>query len=423
MRNLTLTLLSILLAILFSGCDKEITTPKYTKPKIDQTLEKLDKKSIRYITDMNSIAFEWKRATSERVDGYIIYRQDTSADAKKLTEAAKIDSIYTSHYLDTKLKPNTKYIYRFATYSKDGRESVATTNIEITTKDRLKPVSYIESISNLPKTAKIIWRPHTSERVKGYKIYKRVSNNGEFKKLRYIDGRLNAEFIDKELEDSKIYSYRVVAVTYDEIDSYPSNIVSSNTKPLPKVIELLSASKKLPKEIVVKWSPTDISDMIEYRVYKSDDVDGYYKLIKKTKTNSIKELIKEDGETFFYKVTVVDKDGLESLKQKAPIMGSTLSAPEKPIISSAAYANSKVVLKWTPIDTRARSYVVVKRIKSGWRVVKKINIKDIKGTQFVDTLVEDGKDYEYSVISVDKNALYSSESAPAIIKIPQKGKK
>jgi fibronectin type 3 domain-containing protein len=423
MKKLILTLLSALLIVLFSGCEKSITAPSLTKPKINQKLEGVNRQSIKYISDINSIAFEWKRAKSADVQGYVIYRIDTSSSAKHLTEIAKIDSRYTSHYLDKDLKPKRAYIYRFATYDKDGRESIPTKNIDIVTKDRPKAVSYIESINNLPKTAKIIWRPHVSERIKGYKIYKNDTSSAKFKELAFIKGRLNAEYIDKDLEDSKVYRYRVVAVTYDEIDSYPSKIVSCNTKPLPKMIDLISATKKKPKEIILKWSATDIPDMVEYRVYRSTSVDGGYDLIKKTKTKEYKETINKDGQKYFYKVTVVDKDGLESMKQEVPIMGSTLSAPQKPIISSVAENNGIVVIRWTATDTRAKSYTVVKRVRSSWRVVKKINIKEITGTEFVDKNLVAGGDYQYSVKSIDKNGLMSEESELTTIKIAPKGKK
>jgi fibronectin type 3 domain-containing protein len=423
MKKLTLTLLSALLVVLFSGCSENISTPQYTKPKINPNLEMIEKKSIKYISDINSIAFEWKRAKSDDVEGYVVYRIDTSSSAKQLAQVAKIKSRYTSHYLDQNLRPKTEYIYRFATYSKDDRESNATKNLNITTKDRPVAVSYIESINNLPKTAKIIWRPHVSERIKGYTIYKNDASSTKFEKLDFINGRLNAEYIDTKLEDSKVYRYKVVAVTYDNVDSYPSKVVACNTKPLPKMIELISATKGKPKEIHIKWTATDISDKKEYRVYRATSVDGSYSLIKKTKDTELKEIVNKNGQKYFYKVTVVDKDGLESLKQEVPIMGSTLASPQAPILSSVTENGGVVVIKWLPKDNRATSYIVVKRIKSAWRTIKKINIKDIKGKEFIDKNIKSGENYEYSIKSVDKYNLVSKESARAEVKIPPKGKK
>ncbi len=47
-------------------------------------------------------------------------------------------------------------------------------------------------------------------------------------------GRLQAEFIDANLDDNVIYNYKVTAVTFDNINSMPSQIVKAQTKPLPK---------------------------------------------------------------------------------------------------------------------------------------------------------------------------------------------
>jgi fibronectin type 3 domain-containing protein len=415
--------LSILLIALFSGCTTNITTPSIVAPKVDSTLEGIDRGTIMHISDINSIAFEWKRPKSPRVEGYVIYRSSLNSKDAKLKEIKKIDSAYTSHFADTGLSPKSKYVYRFATYDKNGVESLATKDLVISTLDRPEAISYIESINNLPKTAKIIWRPHPSERIKGYKVYKNDTTDATFRKIATVNGRLNAEYIDDGLEDSKVYKYKVVAFTYDDIDSYHSKEVVCSTKPLPKMIDIVSATEDKPKEILLKWKPTDIKDMVEYRVYRASSLDGSYSLKAKTKKTEYKDIVKENGRAFFYKVTVVDKDGLESLKQDIAKMGKSLSAPKTPTITSVTIKDNKVVLNWTTLDNRAVSYVVVKRIKEGWNKSKKINIKDITGTNFVDIQkVVAGREYTYSVRSVDKNGIISPESKPTVVQIPKKDK-
>lgn len=421
MKKLVQIILSILLMLLFSGCMEDLTTPKVVKPKIDPSLESIDKSSVRYIPDINSIAFEWQRASTHRVKGYIIYRADLSSDDRKLVDVAKIDTVYTTHYIDDKLKPKTRYLYRFTTYDKDGIEGVPTKDIEIVTLDRPEAVGFVQAISNLPKTAKIIWRPHQSERIKGYRIYKNDGKTNEWEELTQVNGRLNAEYLDKDLDHSKLYRYKVVALTYDNIESYQSEVTQCVTKPLPKTLNLISATKDRPKDIMINWSESDTPDFVEYRLYRATSFDGDYELQARTQNSSYTDNIKKDGRTYFYKVTAVDKDGLESLMQKTPIMGSTLMPPQKPVISSITTDNGRVVLTWSPTDSRTQSYMVTKKVKQGWNNYQSMNIKDIIDTRFIDTNVQANTEYQYTVRSVDDTGLMSEESEVSTITVPSRG--
>ncbi len=404
MRKYYLISLIGFLILFLSGCAKQPSISQ--KPKIDTTLPKVQE--IRVIADITSVAFEWTPVYDERVEGYYLYR--SSQNSAKLKRVAVIEDRFTSHYVDNGLKPNTLYFYRMSTYDEDGRESVPSDVVKIKTLPLIESVSFIEAISNLPRRVKIIWRPHPNPRVKEYIVERSEPDNREWKKIATVKGRLQAEYIDKGLKDNHLYFYRVRVKTYDGIVSTPSKVVKAFTKPRPKIVKDLKATTDLPKKIVVSWKKNPESDISHYNVYRSSVSNLFFTLHAKVKNTKYTDIIGEDGAVKFYKVTAVDKDGLESFKQDTPVMGSTLPKPEAPVIISSNINANSVVIKWHPRDDRAVSYMVVKIEKQGFFNSKEYKYKNIKNTTFIDKSIVPNVKYTYTIYAVDRYGIISKPS-------------
>ena len=164
MKHLFLTILVVTLTV-FSGCTQQPTPP--AEPEIDPSLPTVSVNG--HIESMSSIAFEWKPFNKDpKVKGYFVYRNSPEKEDQKLTRHATVESRFVSHYTDKDLKPNTTYIYRFSTYNKNWQESDASKTYRVTTKTVLASVSFFDSIGNLPRIAKLIWRPHDNPSVQEY---------------------------------------------------------------------------------------------------------------------------------------------------------------------------------------------------------------------------------------------------------------
>ena len=89
-------------------------------------------------------------------------------------------------------------------------------------------------------------------------------------------------------------------------------------------------------------------------------MDGSFDLIKAFTASVLEysDIVNEDGKSYFYKVSSVDKDGLESDLNINPSMGTTLPKLSKPIITLAQIQGERAILNWQPGDRRAVSYVV-----------------------------------------------------------------
>jgi len=414
-RLITLISLSVLV-LLFSGCEVRPKAP--TKPVVDQTLPKVA--GIKFLTEITEVGFEWVPSFDERVEGYYLYRASSSAQDTKLQRVATIKDKYASHYVDTNLEPQTKYIYRFSSYSKEKRESPASEMISVSTKPLIESISFVNAITGLPNRVKLIWRPHTSQRVKSYIIERNEFSSKKWKKVGEVKGRLNAEFIDSGLKENRVFRYRVKVKTYDGLISKPSQIVEAGTKPLPIEVEGLSASTDVPKKIVLKWEASTEKDFSYYKVYRAINPFLFYTYLAKTRDVSYEDLINSNGSSYYYYVTVADKDGLESLRQKNAISGSTLSIPASVYITSSTNDGQNISITWESKDARAVKYNVIKEFYAKG-VSKKETITDITSNSFHDTNVAKGIEYSYKIIAIDKYGLASKSSESTIIEIP-KGK-
>ncbi len=408
MKSLTQLISSIALTlILFSGCAKQ---PEATKEvKIDPTLPVL---SINgYLADMNAVAFEWKPIQDARVEGIYVYRSNPETGDGKLHRIDAIEQRAATHYTDTNVVPGTAYQYRFSSYMANGHESQASETISVNTLPVISSVSFFESIGNMPRSAKLIWRPHTNIKVKGYQIERQTLEDPEWNVLAYIDHRLSAEYIDSGLKDNHVYKYRLRAVTYDKLVSTPSNIVKVVTKPLPNPVTNLTTTTDLPQKITLNWDASSAPDFSHYNIYRSTSATRGFDYHVKLKETTFTDTVKEDGASYFYKVTVVDSDGLESPRDTVAMQGTTLHQPKTPVITDAQVINGAATLHWKNNDVRTASYVLIKTTKKSWIDKSIQEIKNIKETQFTDVDIAADTVYLYQVVAVDQ---YGVRSKPSI---------
>jgi hypothetical protein len=396
--------LSISLALsLFSGCAPQPAPQKTVT--IDSTLPTPSLNG--FIADITSIAFEWKPLEDPRVSGYYVYRNTPGAEDQKLQRIATIDSRFATHFVDTDLKPGSEYQYRFSAITANGTESVASETMLVATQPMIAPVSFFQAVGNMPRSAKLLWRPHPNGKVNGYIIERQDATDQKWNVIATITGRLNAEYIDRDLKDAQVYHYRIKATTFDKLTTEASEVSKVITKPLPPEIRNITSTNDLPRAITLKWDPSTISDLSHYNIYRSSTPNGSFDYHAKLETTTFTDNITEDGKFYFYKITAVDKDGLESLQSSVATQGSTLSKPQTPIAYEGKIVNKVAELQWKNTDPRTVSYTVIKTTKTSWISRETIDINNITDTNFRDTDVKADTTYLYEIVSVDKNGIRS----------------
>ena len=133
--------------------------------------------------------------------------------------------------------------------------------------------------------------------------------------------------------------------------------------------------------------------------------------LAETTATEYTDLINENGAQMYYKVTAIDKDGLESPKQQNDVVGSTLTAPKAPHITGANFNGLSIDLSWdSGSDSRSVKYTILKSGPSGDEV-----LQDIVSNEYSDSNIQMGGKYIYKIIGVDEYGINSDESKQAVV--------
>ncbi|EGJ4437648.1 fibronectin type III domain-containing protein [Campylobacter upsaliensis] len=400
MRRFHLSICLASLTLLFSACSvAELTTPKQTQ--LNESLPKVQ--SLKSISDLSNVAFEWEPLYSENIQGFYLYRSSEKEPQMKLV--ATIKDKFQTHYVDTKLESGTKYQYMMKTFNEQGHFSEEGQVIEIATQPRPEPLAFVQTITNLPERIKLIWRPHTDLRVNAYIIEKKKVEDKKFAKIGEVKNRLSAEFID-EVKANENFLYRVSALTFDGVQSEPSEVLNSTSKALPPEITHLSASNDLNGKIMLSWDAPVYEDFSYFKIYATSSSFLPFTLLAKTDKNSYEDIVQGAGESKQYKITMVDKDGLESPMPKKGVEGKTLGLPASPSIILAQITSEGIVLEWADNDNRAVEYEV-KRYGGDQNAI----FKGIKEKRLRDIKALAGVEYSYEVIAIDELGQRSAPSS------------
>jgi len=207
----SILLLSVLALITFNGCGGIKGLMIYDT---DPTLKSITQ--VRALPMMSSVGFEWEKIQDRRIHGINIYRKvPSNQEDQEFKRIGSIGNRYATHFVDTHVKPNTKYLYTFTTFAL-GKESKRSTVLRVKTRPTFTPVSFVKAYKEAPGVVKLLWRPHPSQRVNAY-IIERSVNNGTWKYVSQVEGQLMAEYIDTFVRNGNTYAYRIIAKSYDNI--------------------------------------------------------------------------------------------------------------------------------------------------------------------------------------------------------------
>ena len=387
-------IISATILMLITGCAVNKPAPK-SNPNLPKVSE------FKAYPDRNAMALFWSPVNN--IEGYYIQRYNEKN--KKWIQLATIKDPFKSIYIDKKLKPNTTYKYRIATF----KNNIPSLAIE-TTQKTLPPMMPVIPLEAKPLTkgiVKIVFRPHPNERVVKYIIERFNDEKAKWEEIATLNHRMEVEYIDKGLQDGKIYKYRIFAISYDRIKSLPSKNIVVSTYPKPPIVLNIKATINLPKQIKLTWSP--VQNAKYYKIYTSDFANGPFNFYKKVTKTEFTDYLKEDGAKRYYKVTAVSPHNTESLLNETPaVMGQTLPKPTTPIVSTNLFQN-KVEFVFTSPDNRAAKYLIIKEEKEG--VFKKSQKKFVVNKNSFQDTITPKKRYTYYIYEVDKYGLISKEPA------------
>jgi len=226
MKKLTLTSLTAISLLLLNGCNPVAMM----NHQLDPNLPKLN--NVKAVTSNTSVAFEWQPVAAKHLDGINIYRTVKNSyvnmPQKELIKVATVNNAFASHYVDTGLAQNSAYTYTFTTI-KGGFESSHGQIINVKTKPSFEAITFFQGFQKATNIIKLIWRPHNNQLVKMYRVEKSI-NGEKWKWIASVENRMMSEYIDTYVAPGYNYTYRIIAVGFDDSVSKPSNIISIHAR-------------------------------------------------------------------------------------------------------------------------------------------------------------------------------------------------
>ncbi len=185
--------------------------------KVDPHLNRIEE--VKPFPARSSVGFEWKKIEARGIEGVNIYRGNPTRGRQSLKLIGTTKNRYTTHFVDSDVKPDSTYIYTFTTYAL-GKESKHGSVLKVKTPPALKEVGFFTAYAIDRSAIKLLWSPHRHESIAGYVIQRSV-NGGPWRFVANIKGRLMVEYIDTFVRRGNSYRYRIYAKSFDKVLSKP----------------------------------------------------------------------------------------------------------------------------------------------------------------------------------------------------------
>ncbi|MDE5925189.1 MAG: fibronectin type III domain-containing protein, partial [Helicobacter sp.] len=249
----------------------------------------------------------WNPHQDTRVSGYIVERRDKNGNWQ---EISKIQNRLLVEYLDTKLDDGTTYEYQIYAYNANGSRSLPSKSVQATTKPKPVQITNFKATNNIPKQINLSWNLHKNPEVTSYKILRSSFISSFYTTLATLPSNTDS-YQDLIGKDGEQYSYKIVATDKDGIDSLETGPISGSTLAVPNAPNITYARIEN-GSVVLKWNPTD-NRATEYIVYKKDSL-FFGETLRYNKVLTTEFIDKEvkAGEKYYYRVSAIDKNGLES---------------------------------------------------------------------------------------------------------------
>lgn len=276
------------------------------------------------------------------------------------------------------------------------RCTVEVDDLKVTTKSPATPTGIISEV--ISSSAKLSW--DAVEGASYYNIYRSIEENGEYTLI--AQGLEEANYNDNGLKENTEYYYKVQAVgeggTSKLSSSYSVNIGESNNKGLVTVKEKSSTT------ISLTWDSVDEAKL--YKVYRMDDGSDGYKVIYEGESNSIVDLGLISDKTYYYTMTYIGDNNIESFKSSEVSVKTDLEQSKVPTgLELKSHTNVEAVISWEKV-LEAKSYSIYRAESESGEYEK---IAETEERSYVDGTIEPGKNYYYKVTS--KNSVGESEKS------------
>lgn len=369
------------------------TTGEYSKSISGVALAKTNFTKIEAKSG-KKVALTWKKVS--QAEGYLIYRKDS--EDGKYNQIGKVTSGKTLTYTDTVKSNNKTYTYKIQAYNtNNGKQGVgaysSTKSAKTLAKTKITGIT-----SSNEEVLKISWKKVSG--AKGYIISRSTSKNSGYKKIDTVTGKTS--YSDDTVKAGKTYYYKVEAYNVNSgTKGYggASDAVAGKTAKRTKITSIVSTNEKT---LTIKWNK--ITGAYGYRIKRSTDEDGTYKVVKTIKsgnTTSYKDTNVKAGKTYYYTVETMVKtgDNICYSGDSASMEGRT--AKKAKIKYAVSNGSNQIEVNWGAVRGAYGYRIKRSTSKNGtYKVVA--TLKGKNNTTYQDKKLKTAKTYYYKIETINK---------------------
>lgn len=369
------------------------TTGEYSKSISGVALAKTNFTKIEAKSG-KKVALTWKKVS--QAEGYLIYRKDS--EDGKYNQIGKVTSGKTLTYTDTVKSNNKTYTYKIQAYNtNNGKQGVgaysSTKSAKTLAKTKITGIT-----SSNEEVLKISWKKVSG--AKGYIISRSTSKNSGYKKIDTVTGKTS--YSDDTVKAGKTYYYKVEAYNVNSgTKGYggASDAVAGKTAKRTKITSIVSTNEKT---LTIKWNK--ITGAYGYRIKRSTDEDGTYKVVKTIKsgnTTSYKDTSVKAGKTYYYTVETMVKtgDNICYSGDSASMEGRT--AKKAKIKYAVSNGSNQIEVNWGAVSGAYGYRIKRSTSKNGtYKVVA--TLKGKNNTTYQDKKLKTAKTYYYKIETINK---------------------
>ena len=229
-----------------------------------------------------------------------------------------------------------------------------------------------------------------------YRVYRKNSAGAWVKTGETAD----TSFVDKNVESGKTYTYTVKCISADGSKS------ESGFDHKGKTIQFIAAPVLKPLTnaltgVSVSWEAS--AGAANYRVYRKNKAGTFVSIGETTSTDFV-DTDAKSGNTYTYTVKGINNDGISSGYDHN---GQAIRYISAPVISKLSNTTEGVKIEWNPPPCAGTYRICRLNDEGNW-----IDVGTATNISFVDTNVESGKIYTYTVKCTNKDGEIISSFYP-----------